>query len=34
LEKKATRLKPAIREKVEQSRQALGEQYSLIFKDV
>lgn len=34
VENNADRLKPAIRQKVEQSRKALGEQYSLIFKDV
>jgi polysaccharide pyruvyl transferase WcaK-like protein len=34
LEKKAARLKPAIRQRVEQSRKALDEQYSLIFKNV
>jgi polysaccharide pyruvyl transferase WcaK-like protein len=34
LEKKAARLKPAIRQRVEQSRKALDEQYSLIFKDI
>ena len=34
LEKNADKLKPVIRQKVEQSRKALDEQYSLIFKGV
>ena len=34
LEKNAEKLKPVIRQKVEQSRKALDEQYSLIFKGV
>jgi polysaccharide pyruvyl transferase WcaK-like protein len=34
LKRNAEKLKPAIRQKVEQSRKALDEQYSLIFKDI
>lgn len=34
LENKAAQLKPAIREKVEQSRRALDEQYDVIFKNI
>jgi len=34
LEKNADKLKPVIRQKVEQSRKALDEQYSLIFKGI
>ena len=34
LERNAEKLKPLIRQKVEQSRKALDEQYSLIFKGV
>jgi polysaccharide pyruvyl transferase WcaK-like protein len=34
LEKNADKLKPVIRQRVEQSRKALDEQYSLIFKGV
>ena len=34
LERNAEKLKPAIRQRVEQSRRALDEQYSLIFKGV
>ena len=34
LERNAEKLKPAIRQRVEQSRRALDEQYSLIFKSV
>jgi hypothetical protein len=33
-ERNAEKLKPAIRQKVEQSRKALDEQYGLIFKSV
>jgi hypothetical protein len=34
VERNAEKLKPLIRQKVEQSRKALDEQYSLIFKGV
>jgi hypothetical protein len=34
VERNAEKLKPVIRQKVEQSRKALDEQYSLIFKGV